>query len=252
MKPLFVGNWKLYKTPEEAAAMVIELSKRLPAHMNADIAIAPPYIDIPAVVAALKDSPVLIDVSAQNVFWEKEGAYTGEVSASMLVAAGCKYVIIGHSERRQYFGETDEILLKKLTIAITAGLIPILCVGETQAERDAGETFLVLDKQLVNGLKDLSSTFISDLVLAYEPVWAIGTGRTATSEQAQEVHVFIRKRMAEIYNSAFAQNIRILYGGSVKSENIVELMSMPDINGVLVGGASLTATSFSEIIAQGV
>ena len=252
MTPLFVGNWKLHKTPEEAAKTAYELKDLLSISLleQADVAVAPPFIDIPAVAGVLDLSK--IGIAAQNVFWENQGAYTGEISPRMLKSAGCSYVIIGHSERRQYFGETDDIVVRKVAAVVEEELTPILCVGETEDERMAEKTFLVLDKQLVNGLKGLRPADISNLVVAYEPVWAIGTGKTATRQQAEEVHVFLRNRLTEIVDSQFADTIRILYGGSVTPENIRELMNMPNINGALVGGASLTASSFSDIIREGV
>jgi triosephosphate isomerase len=189
-----------------------------------------------------------VALGAQNLYWEKEGAYTGEISADMLISAGCQYVIIGHSERRQYFGETDETVNKKIRAAIDAGLIPVLCVGETEAEREAGQTFSVLDKQVKKGLDNYFAKDLGTLVIAYEPVWAIGTGKTATKEQAQEAHQHIRTLVGQDIDEALAQSVRILYGGSVKPANIAELMQMPDIDGGLVGGASLDAESFSKIV----
>ena len=189
-----------------------------------------------------------IGLGAQNLFWEAQGAYTGEISAAMLVSAGCRYVIIGHSERRQFFGETDDSVNKKIKSAIQANLIPVMCIGETESERDADKTFSVLDKQVKMGLEGLSSEDLTSLVIAYEPVWAIGTGKTATSEQAQEVHRFLRSLIEKQYDESLAASIRILYGGSVKPGNVGELMAMPDIDGALVGGASLDPDVFSKII----
>ena len=182
------------------------------------------------------------------MYWEKEGAYTGEISAAMLVSAGCQYVIIGHSERRQYFGETDKTVNQKIGAAIAANLIPVFCVGETESEREAGNTFSVLDKQVKDGLKEKVVNDLGSLVIAYEPVWAIGTGKTATSDQAQEAHKYIRSLVEDIFGTALADAVRILYGGSVKPANVSELMAMPDIDGALVGGASLDAESFSQIV----
>jgi triosephosphate isomerase len=189
-----------------------------------------------------------VALGAQNLFWETEGAYTGEISAPMLKSVGCTYCIIGHSERRQYFAETDQTANKKIRAAIEAQLIPVFCVGETEKEREAGQTFSVLDKQVRKGLESLVSEDLDTLVIAYEPVWAIGTGKTATDDQAQEAHQFIRSLVRKSFGAALAESIRILYGGSVKPGNIEALMEMPDIDGALVGGASLDAESFSQIV----
>jgi triosephosphate isomerase len=187
-------------------------------------------------------------VGAQDCFWEAEGAFTGEISAAMLVSTGCRYVILGHSERRQYFGDTDQNVNRKLKSALQNGLAPILCIGETESQRDQALTFSVLDKQLKKGLESLLARDLQNLVVAYEPVWAIGTGKTATPEQAQEVHAYVRQQLAEVIDGDLARATRILYGGSVKPGNISELMAMPDIDGALVGGASLDASTFSQIV----
>ena len=213
---------------------------------DVDIMIAPVFTAIDPVSKVVKGSRV--GLGAQNLYWEKEGAYTGEISADMLVSAGCQYVIIGHSERRQYFGETDETVNQKIGAAVTAKLIPIFCIGETEAERESGNTFSVLDKQVKDGLKGKVVEDLGSLVIAYEPVWAIGTGKTATSDQAQETHKYIRSLIADNFGTALADSVRILYGGSVKPANVAELMAMPDIDGALVGGASLDAESFSRIV----
>ncbi len=244
--PLIAGNWKMFKTIEEARKTAEQLVSLTTDVANRDIMIAPPFTGLSSLAEALKDSA--ISLGAQNLYWEKEGAFTGEISAAMLTSAGCQYVIIGHSERRQLFGETDETVNKKIMAATAAGLIPVMCIGETEQERDAGKTFSILDKQIKNGLQGLASDRMNDLVIAYEPVWAIGTGKTATSEQAQEVHVFVRSSLKEVYDETFAATRRILYGGSVKPANIAELMSMADIDGALVGGASLDAETFSKIV----
>jgi triosephosphate isomerase len=244
--PLIAGNWKMYKTiPEalETAGRLVELSGDL---SDVEVVIAPPFPALAAVSDVVKKSH--ISVGAQNLHWEKQGAFTGETSADMIVSAGCRHVIIGHSERRQFFGDDDNGVNQKVKAAIAANLIPIFCIGETEAERDADQTFSVLDKQVENGLKGLVSEDLENLVVAYEPVWAIGTGKTATSQQAQEVHAFLRGRLKKYVGNAFADSVRILYGGSVKPENISELMSMPDIDGALVGGASLDAETFGKII----
>lgn len=244
--PLIAGNWKMYKTVSEAVETAVQLKKNVADAAGVDIMIAPPFTAIAAVSAAVKDSNVA--VGAQNIYWEKEGAYTGEIAPGMLTEAGCRYVIIGHSERRQYFGESDESVNQKIGAAVKAGLIPVMCIGESESQREAGQTFSVLDKQIKNGLKGFFANELNLLVIAYEPIWAIGTGKTATSDQAQEVHQYLRSLLAEIFEPSFAQAIRILYGGSVKPENISELMARTDIDGALVGGASLNADTFSKIV----
>jgi triosephosphate isomerase len=236
----------MYKTPDEADDFVRRFAPLVAGINDRDIMIAPAFPALAAVAEALKATS--IGVGAQDLFWEAEGAYTGQVAPRMLVACGCRYVIIGHSERRQYFGETDASVRRKLQAAVTAGLIPVMCMGETESEREAGQTFPVLDKQIQDGLKDLVADHLASLVVAYEPVWAIGTGKTATAGQAQEAHQFIRSRVAERFGAAFAGALRILYGGSVKPENISELMAMADIDGALVGGASLKPDSFAGIV----
>lgn len=244
--PLIAGNWKMYKTSSEAMETAAQLIKRVADADTIDIMIAPPYTALESVAAVIKDSRV--SLGAQDLFWETEGAYTGQISAEMLVAAGCRYVIIGHSERRQYFGETDETVNKKIKAALRVDLKPVVCVGETEAEREAGQTFSVLDKQVRMGLDKYFIDDLTSLVIAYEPVWAIGTGKTATEEQAQEAHQYIRSLVEELYGNTLSDSIRILYGGSVKPENITGLMARPDIDGALVGGASLDAESFSKIV----
>lgn len=245
-KPLIAGNWKMFKTCSEATETAGELVERVSDNSNTEIMIAPPFTALSSVFGVIKDSNV--SLGAQNLYWENEGAYTGEISSNMLLSAGCKYVIIGHSERRQHFGETDETVNKKIAKALQSGLISILCIGESEKERDADETFSVLDKQIKKGLEGFSSEDLKSLVIAYEPIWAIGTGKTATSDQAQEVHKFLRESLGKLFDSSLSGSIRILYGGSVKPDNIQELMSMPDVDGALVGGASLQAESFSKIV----
>lgn len=244
--PLIAGNWKMFKTGNEAVDAARELASLVDTVSGVDIMIAPPFTALAPVADAVKGSRVAL--GAQNLYWEKEGAFTGEISAAMLVSAGCRYVIIGHSERRQYFGETDETVNKKIDAALQNRLIPVFCVGESEAQREAGETFSVLDKQIKKGLEGFSLNDLHTLVIAYEPVWAIGTGKTATREQAQEVHRFIRSLIESDFGDALAKSIRILYGGSVKPDNISALMSMPDVDGALVGGASLNAETFSRIV----
>jgi triosephosphate isomerase (TIM) len=245
-KPLIAGNWKMYKTPAEAADYVRTFLPLVAGVSDRDIMIAPPYPALDTVAAALRGSAVAL--GAQDVFWENEGAFTGQVSPKMLCAVGCRYAIIGHSERRQFFGETDDTVNRKIRAAVSAGLVPVMCVGESEAERDAGQTLSILDKQVKGGLKGFFAEQMGSLVIAYEPVWAIGTGKTATSAQAQEAHRFIRSLVDSLLGAASAAAIRILYGGSVKPENVSELMSMPDIDGGLVGGASLNPESFAKIV----
>ena len=245
-RPLIAGNWKMYKTPKEAAETARELDQRVASVAGVDIMIAPTYTALAAVSAVIYKGPVAL--GAQNLFWETEGAYTGEISPPMLKSLGCTYCIIGHSERRQYFAETDQTVNKKIRAAIETQLIPVFCVGETEKEREAGQTFSVLDKQIGKGLEMLVSEDLDTLVIAYEPVWAIGTGKTATDDQAQEAHQFIRSLVKKSFGATLAESIRILYGGSVKPGNIAALMEMPDIDGALVGGASLDAESFSQIV----
>ncbi len=245
-KKIIAGNWKMHKTPAEAVQLVNELKVKTVNIENVDMIVCPPYLAIPAVQAVLKETP--IRVGAQNLFWENEGAYTGEISAPMLVDAGCTYVIIGHSERRQYFHETDETINRKIKKALEFRLKPIFCIGETLEQREAGQTFTVLKTQLDGGLQDIDASAMQNIIIAYEPVWAIGTGRNATPEQAQEAHQFIRSTLAEKFGRPIADELRIQYGGSVKPENAEALLSQPDVDGALVGGASLKADSFAKII----
>ena len=245
-KPLIAGNWKMYKTGDEAVETVQQLLEMVADPGDREIMIAPPFTALAPVAAIIKNTP--IKLGAQNLHWESEGAFTGEISPAMIVSAGCRYVIIGHSERRQFFGETDQSINKKIAAAIKHHLAPVFCIGETEKERESNETFSVLDKQVRKGLEGFSLNDLKSLVIAYEPVWAIGTGKTASSEQAQEVHAFLRALMEKRLGDELAKSIRILYGGSVKPENISELMGMPDIDGALVGGASLKADVFSKIV----
>ena len=241
---LIAGNWKMHKTVEGALSLIREL-KRLVSDVNhRDILVCPPFTALYAVKAELEGSN--ISLGAQNMFYEEEGAFTGEISPLMLRDVGCSYVILGHSERRHIFGETDELINKKVLSAVNHGLIPILCVGETLQEREDGKTKEVIERQVREGLKGLSET--SEFVIAYEPVWAIGTGRTATPELAEEVHSFIRELLSEMFGAKKAESVRILYGGSVKPENAAGLLSQPNIDGSLVGGASLKADSFAKIV----
>jgi triosephosphate isomerase len=245
-KPLIAGNWKMYKTGPQAAEVANRLKSLVGNITDVEVMVAPPFTALGAVAGILKGSA--IQIGGQDLFWEAEGAYTGEISAPMLKAAGCTHVIIGHSERRQYFGETNATVNRKIRAALLGGLIPVLCIGESEAERDSGQTFSVVQKQLEEGLEGFSSDDVQKMTIAYEPVWAIGTGKTATTDQAQEVHKFIRERMETAYGNSVAKAVRILYGGSVKPGNIGELMAMADIDGALVGGASLDADSFAAIV----
>jgi triosephosphate isomerase len=245
-KLIIAGNWKLNHTEKEAVELVTALRKDLIDVTTVDIVVCPTFTVLPVVHDVLLESNIAL--GAQNVFWEDSGAYTGEISAPLLKDIGVQYVIIGHSERRQYFGETDETVNKRIKAALKHGLTPIVCVGEVLKEREDGKTFKVIEKQCKGAFAGLTSEEIEKIVIAYEPVWAIGTGKTATPGQAQEVHKFIRGLLAKFYNEDIAQAIRIQYGGSVKPENSAELMSQPDIDGALVGGASLKADSFTDII----
>lgn len=245
-KSLIAGNWKMYKTPTEAAAYAAAFLPLVAGVADREVMIAPPYPALSAVADVLKGSSV--GLGAQDLFWETEGAFTGQVSPKMLHAVGCRYAIVGHSERRQFFSETDATVNRKTRAALAAGLVPVVCVGESEAEREAGQTFSILDKQLKGGLQGFSANDVGPLVIAYEPVWAIGTGKTATSAQAEEAHRFIRSRVEGLFGVAAAAAMRILYGGSVKPDNIAELMAMPDIDGGLVGGASLNPESFAKIV----
>jgi triosephosphate isomerase len=243
--PIVVGNWKLHKTVAEALALVTELKNQLASVREVEIGVAPVFTAIHPVARRLEDSN--IGVAGQNCFWEERGAWTGEVSPALLKDAGCRYVIIGHSERRQHFGETDDNVGRKARVALDAGLTPILCVGETEQERDGGKTFSRVDAQLAGALAHVTADELERVVLAYEPVWAIGTGRTATPAQAQEVHAHVRTRLRERFGGV-ADRVRIQYGGSVKPSNAESLMREPDIDGGLIGGASLEAGDFVAIV----
>lgn len=245
-KPFIAGNWKMHKTVRESVDFAHQLRSKLPERVDSDIVIAPPFTALYSVAKALKGSA--IHVSAQNLHWEEEGAYTGEVSAGMLVEIGCKYVIIGHSERRTLFSEKDSEVNRKIKTALKFDLKPIFCVGETLDEWESEQTFAVIERQLKEGLIDLPSDGMRQIIIAYEPVWAIGTGKTATPEQAEEVHRFIRNSMAKICGEAVSGETVVLYGGSVKPDNIADLMNQPDIGGALVGGASLDVETFIKII----
>lgn len=247
--PLVAGNWKMHGTASEAAALADELKTRLASVTGPDILVAPPFPALPVVAARLKGTRIML--AGQNAHWEERGAFTGEVSVVMLKGAGCTHVIVGHSERRQLFGETDDGVARKTKAALGGGLTPIVCVGETLQEREAEQTLGVIGRQVRAALATLDSAAIARVVLAYEPVWAIGTGKVATPQQAQEVHAAIRRLVGELSGAAVAQQTRILYGGSVKPDNIDALMREPDLDGALVGGASLKADDFARIVRFG-
>ena len=243
---IIAGNWKMYKTIDESIELVNLLKRSLVDINEIEIVVCPPFTSLSDVREAIMDTN--IKLGAQDCYWEKEGAFTGEVSCTMLKSAGCAYVIIGHSERRQYFGETNETVNKKAKAALKEGLKPIICVGERIEERKAGKTFDVVKDHVTNSLAGLTRDEMQKVVIAYEPVWAIGTGLTATKEQAEEVHKYIRELLKKMYDADLANAVRIQYGGSVKPENIKELILQEDVDGALVGGASLKADSFSQIV----
>jgi len=240
------GNWKMYKTPAETAAFFLAFRPLIAAAGHCEIVICPPFIDLPAAVGSVRGTSIRL--GAQNLYWAKEGAFTGEVSGPMICAAGASHVIVGHSERRQFFGETDETVLKRTVAALDAGLTPIVCVGELMEHREAGRTEAVLCEQCLKGIAGLDERQFAQIVIAYEPVWAIGTGKTATPQIAAEAHAVIRREMAKRYGDGLAADVRILYGGSVKPDNVKSLMAQDEIDGVLVGGASLDAKSFAAIV----
>ncbi|MCK5579835.1 MAG: triose-phosphate isomerase [Candidatus Omnitrophica bacterium] len=245
-KIIIAGNWKLNKTAKETTELINLLKRDLSDISEVDSVVCPTFIALADARDALDESG--IGLGAQNIYWEDSGAFTGEISGPMLKDLGVQYVIIGHSERRQFFGETDETVNKRIKAALKSDLLPIVCVGEMLEEREADKTFDVIKAQCQGGLKDLTAEEMGKIIIAYEPVWAIGTGKTATPDQAQEVHRFIRDLLAEMFNGEIAGATRIQYGGSVKSENTKELMGQPDIDGALVGGASLKADSFAAIV----
>ncbi len=249
-KIVIAGNWKMHKTKEEALELVNQIKAGFKDNGEVKVIVAPPFTSLPYVREALKDTT--IGIAAQNMFYEKEGAYTGEISPLMLKDVGVHYVIIGHSERRKYFCETDEGVNKKIKTALEYSLTPILCIGESLEERKSGKTFEKIETQLEGALRGLSSTDVKKIIIAYEPIWAIGTGETATPEQAEEVHSFIRKKIAQKYGNDVASYAIILYGGSVKPNNAFSLLREDNIDGVLVGGASLKGDSFLQIIEAGI
>jgi len=244
--PLLAGNWKMHGTRSEAQTLSASLARSVGQERGREIVLAPPFTALEVVGKEIAGSA--IKLGAQNAYWEPKGAFTGEISVGMLKEAGCTYVIVGHSERRQYFGETNETVSKRLVAALGAGLVPIVCVGEMLAEREADATEAVIARQVEDACGSLRSEQLASCVIAYEPVWAIGTGRTATPGQAQEVHHAIRRQLTSLGSATTAERVRIIYGGSVKADNIDALMAEPDIDGALVGGASLDADSFARIV----
>ena len=248
--PFIAGNWKMFKTVAEASAFVSDLRGAVKNARGVQIVVGPPFTAIHAAAQAARGSN--IEVSAQDLHWEKQGAFTGEVSAAMIKEAGATYVIIGHSERRQLFGETDAIVNRKVLSALAQGLTPIMCIGETLEQRERNETLAVLDRHIKAGLDGVTAEQVASMVIAYEPVWAIGTGRNATAAQAGEAHMHIRTRLRQWFGADAAEKCRVIYGGSVKPDNIRELIAEPDVDGALVGGASLEVKSFSEIVARSV
>ena len=245
-RPFLAGNWKLNKNLRESLALATALKRHLNDEEDVDIAVCPPFVYLADVVDALRDTHLA--VGAQDCYWEESGAFTGEVAPGMLKDIGCDYTLIGHSERRQYFGETDETVNRKILAALAATLKPIVCLGESLEQREAGVTHQVIETQLTGGLKGLTPDQAAALTLAYEPIWAIGTGRTASPEQANDVHGFIRQWLGRQFSGSVADAVRIQYGGSVKPANVAELMVQPEIDGALVGGASLEADSFAAIV----
>ncbi len=246
--PLIAANWKMHKTGPEAVNAAEKLGELCRTIQDVDVMIAPSFLSLPLVSQALKRMNSPIHTAAQNLYFEDQGAFTGEISGPMIQAAGASHVLIGHSERRQFFGDTDKIVNQKIHAAIRAKLTPILCVGETEADRDEDKTFFVLDKQITDGVKGLGSDIPGELILAYEPVWAIGTGKSASTEQIADVHKFLRSLLEKHFSREFAEKTRILYGGSVKPDTINALMNLADVDGVLVGGASLEPETFIQII----
>jgi triosephosphate isomerase len=244
--PFIAGNWKMHKTVQEAVVFVKELRRLVKDVTDVEIVVASPFTALHAVAEAARNSN--IGVAAQDLYWEREGAFTGEVSPAMIKEAGAEYVIVGHSERRRLFGEIDQIVNRKAMAALAADLTPIVCIGETLDERERQQTFAILDRQIKEGLKALTPAQVSDLIVAYEPVWAIGTGRNATAAQAEEAHAHIRARLREWFGAEAADRCHVIYGGSVKPDNIRELVAQPDVDGALVGGASLDVASFAEIV----
>src|SRR3989338_4018013 len=244
--PMIAGNWKMHLTSKEAADLAAAMRKGLDPDLKHEVLLAPTFTNLHAVKAAIAGSKILL--ASQDVAWEEKGAFTGAVSPSQIIDAGCTHALIGHSERRKIFLETDEVVNKKMKAAIKANIVPVLCIGETLEERESQKTYRVLETQLNGAFAGITAAEAAKVVIAYEPVWAIGTGKTATPDQAQDAHVFVRKQMERIYGQPYAEAVRVLYGGSVKADNVDELMSQPDIDGALVGGESLKADKFLRVI----
>jgi len=245
-KFIIAGNWKMNKTGKEAVELAKSLVDLVATYDKVDVVICPPYTALVQASEVIQNS--IVQLGAQNIYWEDSGAFTGEIAASMLLDAGCKYVIIGHSERRQYFGETNQTVNKRIKKTLAAGLIPIVCVGETLKERESEVTEDIIRKQVEDGLKGIDNESMKKVIIAYEPVWAIGTGVTASPEQAQAVHAFIRNLIEQLYDKNIASGLQVQYGGSMKPGNANELLSQPDIDGGLIGGAALKADSFAKLI----
>ncbi len=245
-QPLIAGNWKMFKTVQETVFYIKQLRALVSSARDVRVVVAPPFTSLHAAAEAARGSSIAL--AGQNVLWEREGPFTGEISATMLQEAGAEYVIVGHSERRTLFGETDVQVNRKLGAALAAELSPIVCIGETLEQRDANQTFEVLDRQVQQGLDNVTAEQLADLVIAYEPVWAIGTGRNATPDQAQGAHAHIRTRLRQWFGVDAAERCHVLYGGSVKPDNIAALIAQPDVDGALVGGASLDVRAFNEIV----
>jgi triosephosphate isomerase len=246
--PFIAGNWKMYKTVQEAVAFAKELRSLVKEVTDVEIVVGPPFTALHAVAEATRNSNV--GVCAQDLYWEREGAFTGEVSGSMIKEAGAEFVIVGHSERRRLFGETDAMVNRKTLAALDVRLTPIVCVGETLEERERDETLEILDRQIKDGLDRVTAEQVAEIVVAYEPVWAIGTGRNATAAQAGEAHAHIRKRLRQWFGADAAERCHLIYGGSVKPDNIREIIAEPDVDGALVGGASLDVRSFADIVTK--
>ena len=246
--PFIAGNWKMYKTVDETVKYVKEFRSLVKDIQGVEIVLAPPFTALHAAAEAARNSNVAL--AAQDMHWDREGAFTGQVSGPMIREAGAEYVIVGHSERRTHFGDTNATVNRKVAAAFASGLIPIMCIGETLDQRERGETFEILDRQVQQGLDGMTAEQVGHLVIAYEPVWAIGTGRTATTEQAAEAHAHIRGRLRQWFGPEVAELCHVLYGGSVKPDNIVQLLAQPDVDGALVGGASLDIRGFVEIVTR--
>ncbi|MBI5327465.1 MAG: triose-phosphate isomerase [Deltaproteobacteria bacterium] len=244
--PLIAGNWKMHMTINQAASLVLKIRDAIKGVHDVEVVVAPPFTALHHINYLLAETP--IQLCGQDVFWEKNGAYTGELSPEMLKDVGCHYVIIGHSERRQHFHETDENVNKKLLASLKEGLKPILCVGESLEQRESGKAISIIRKQVAEGLKNVSHGHMKDVVVAYEPIWAIGTGKTAKPEQAEDIHNGIRELLYDMFNLEAVKETRLIYGGSVKANNIDDIMAQPNIDGVLVGGASLSAEEFARIV----